>query len=447
MSGRSSNGSGRGKGRGRGSGRGFYRKKNGGDKPKDDDNKKEMKFTPKIAGKSQGYTYETVKEHIPQETQKTLVNGEDIASNLRKGEDTGISDTKPVRAKAVKIEITESMSAAAMANAAEERRMEQDGLDIECRVRLERHTDKEKTYDENKCKAFTIIHTYCNQTMRNRIEESKDYEAVIRNDPFKLLSEIKLKMYGQVRAKYEFSQVTDTLVQLFGTRQEHGETLTDYAKRFKQSRDNVKSILGESFLDEFISHTDEYIQMSDEATKKDMTKKAYSRWTAYMMLRNGDHNKYGTLKTTLNNQYALGNNQWPGTCSAMTDVMTNHKWDEKYGQVDRKNREKNRQTQNQPNNDTTEEGVTLAQNKKIRCFKCGEEGHLCPDCPLGDIPKAEWWLNKAKMSAAQKTKCFEIAENMEKSRERNEEKNTNEQQKNVTWSGLQRTRRVKLFQK
>ena len=87
MSGRSSNGSGRGKGRGRGSGRGFYRKKNGSSKPSTDDNRKEMKFTPKIAGKSQGYTYETVKEHILQETQKTLVNGEDIASNLRKGED------------------------------------------------------------------------------------------------------------------------------------------------------------------------------------------------------------------------------------------------------------------------------------------------------------------------------------------------------------------------
>ena len=52
MSGRSSNGSGRGKGRGRGSGRGFCRKKNGSNKPKDDDNKKEMKFTPKIAGKA-----------------------------------------------------------------------------------------------------------------------------------------------------------------------------------------------------------------------------------------------------------------------------------------------------------------------------------------------------------------------------------------------------------
>lgn len=70
-------------------------------------------------------------------------------------------------------------------------------------MKLEKYTEKEKTYKENRYKAFTIIYNYCNQTMRNQIEETKDYKKVIRNDPFKMLEEIKLKMYGQVRAKYE----------------------------------------------------------------------------------------------------------------------------------------------------------------------------------------------------------------------------------------------------
>ena len=52
-----------------------------------------------------------------------------------------------------------------------------------------------------------------------------------------------------------------------------------------------------------------------------------------MMLCNGDNNKYGTLKNQLNNQYALGNNQWPNNCTLMIDVMSNHKWDEKYGLI------------------------------------------------------------------------------------------------------------------
>ena len=45
--------------------------------------------------------------------------------------------------------------------------MDQDGLDIECRVKLEKHTQTEKTYAENKCKTFTIACDYCNQTMKN----------------------------------------------------------------------------------------------------------------------------------------------------------------------------------------------------------------------------------------------------------------------------------------
>ena len=47
-----------------------------------------------------------------------------------------------------------------------------------------------------------------------------------------MLEVIKMKMYGQVRAKYKYTQVTDMLVQLINTKQEHGETLTEYAKRF-----------------------------------------------------------------------------------------------------------------------------------------------------------------------------------------------------------------------
>lgn len=90
-----------------------------------------MKFTPKVAGKSQGYTYDTVKEHILQEVQGNLVNSKDLTDNLRKGSDNGISDNKPIRLKAAKIEIDGENTPLKIAEAAEERRIDQDGLDIE----------------------------------------------------------------------------------------------------------------------------------------------------------------------------------------------------------------------------------------------------------------------------------------------------------------------------
>ena len=78
--------------------------------------------------------------------------------------------------------------------------------------------------------------------MQNRIEEVGNFESEIRNDPFKLMKLIKLKMYGHVRAKYEYVQVTDTLLQFLTKKQDQGEQLTGFAKIFRQTRDNMKWI-------------------------------------------------------------------------------------------------------------------------------------------------------------------------------------------------------------
>ena len=104
--------------------------------------------------------------------------------------------------------------------------------------------------------------------MKNRIEEDKIFDKDIQNNPFRILEEIKLKMYGQVRAKYEYTQVTDTLVQFINTKQEHPESLVEYAKRFKQSKDNVKSIQAPKFLSNFVKNTDEYWELHKDEEKE-----------------------------------------------------------------------------------------------------------------------------------------------------------------------------------
>ena len=66
-------------------------------------------------------------------------------------------------------------------------------------------------------------------------------------------------MYGQVQAKYEYVQPTDTLIQFLTLKQDHGETLGDYNKRFKQGEDDLKGIFGSKCLNEYIAKTDKYI--------------------------------------------------------------------------------------------------------------------------------------------------------------------------------------------
>ena len=102
--------------------------------------------------------------------------------------------------------------------------------------------------------------------MQNRIEEMSNYDK-IRNDPWKLLATIKLCMYGQVQTKYEYVQPTDTLVQFLTLKQDYGESLADFNKRFKQAQDNLKGILGTKFMDDYIQKTDKYNDKNDSAKK------------------------------------------------------------------------------------------------------------------------------------------------------------------------------------
>ena len=99
--------------------------------------------------------------------------------------------------------------------------------------------------------------SYCSKEMVNRIEEVSEYTR-IKNNPYELLDEIKKKMYKPGRSKYAFVGLTEQIDRILNTKQDDGENLVDYTKRFKQVRDNVKGSLGERFLESFIKNTKEY---------------------------------------------------------------------------------------------------------------------------------------------------------------------------------------------
>ena len=126
MSGRFNNGN-CGKNRGCGPGRGASRGKYRSPKNNNENDKKEMKFTLKLARKNLGYTYDIVKEHILQEIQKELTNSEDIADNLQAGVDNRIKEKRPTRFKAPKIKIEGEVTEAKCMEAMKERRINQKG--------------------------------------------------------------------------------------------------------------------------------------------------------------------------------------------------------------------------------------------------------------------------------------------------------------------------------
>ena len=61
---------------------------------------------------------------------------------------------------------------------------------------LRTFNQRKEVSEENKSKAYTLIFGFCNKTMKGQIEEAANFETEIRDDPVKLLEEIKRKMYN-----------------------------------------------------------------------------------------------------------------------------------------------------------------------------------------------------------------------------------------------------------
>jgi hypothetical protein len=132
-------------------------------------------------------------------------------------------------------------------------------MDVRYQAELERFLGREQVLEANLSKAYALLFsTYCNKTMKNRTEEHPNFETKIRDDPIKLLANIKVLMHDPKRAKYSFASLTEAMIRIMNIRQLENEGILDYVKRFKESRDIMKTHIGTDILDKFAENTKEY---------------------------------------------------------------------------------------------------------------------------------------------------------------------------------------------
>jgi hypothetical protein len=87
--------------------------------------------------------------------------------------------------------------------------------------------------------------------------------------------------------------------------------------------------MGKDFLKKFIENTREYQEETDIDKQNAMYDIAYPRWTAYMLMKNSDQGKNGSLMTGLTTQYSMGVNMYPESVVKAIDILTNHRFDKK----------------------------------------------------------------------------------------------------------------------
>jgi hypothetical protein len=240
-----------------------------------------MKFFPHGSGnRGQTVTYGTVKDHIISYIQRTYKNGKDIAVSLRDMKKFDVDKERPNRMIST-------------ADSDDDRKIEQDGFDMIYQARIKQHLERETNLKDNLDKAYALIFgTYCSKAIQSRVEEHPDFESKIRDDPIELLSTISILMHDTVRAKYPYASLYDAMMRLFNMKQYENEQLTDYVKRFKQSRDVMKSHLGDKWLHKFVEHTEEYKAEKDSKKQAKLKEESLERLMAYVFLRNSDQAKY-----------------------------------------------------------------------------------------------------------------------------------------------------------
>ena len=227
-----------------------------------------------------------MKDHIISYVQRTYRHGQDIAISLRELKKRDLTSEEPTRKISSKTD--------------DNNKLEQDGFDMRYQAEIKQFLDWQSGLEENLMKAYALIlGTYCNKAIQSRVEEHPDFETTIRDDPIELLKTINILMHDTVRAKYPYASLHDVMMRLFNLRQQEHEHLTDYVKRFKQTKDVVKAHMGSKWLEQFVEHTEEYQKETDTKQQSELKSQSFERYIAFVLLRNSDQAKYRSLMNGL----------------------------------------------------------------------------------------------------------------------------------------------------
>ena len=209
-------------------------------------------------------------------------------------------------------------------------RFQQDLLDMVYKVELNKFYDRKSALKANVPKCYSIIFgEYCTHTMQLRIEALPNFESTIKNDPIELIKAIRILMHEPTRAKYHFSTMTEVVLRFLTMTQHEKESLIDFVKRFKQQRDVLKTYCGEDVLHTFIEGLPAYQASGDANEQQKMKDDSFEQWCAFMLIRNANSSKYGSLVTGMVSQFSMNHNQYPTTIKGATDILVNHKFNKK----------------------------------------------------------------------------------------------------------------------
>lgn len=159
----------------------------------------------------------------------------------------------------------------------------------------------------------------------------------------------------------------------------------------------LESHVGKDVWHSFVTNLKEYQDKTDMTKQQTLKDLSFSRWIAYLLLRNSDQAKYGSLVNGLSSQYSMKHNQYPDNINDAADIMNNHKHDNHKELKKKKNngdKDKDKDKENGSIQDPPITELSFAQMGEGRCYCCGKKGHYSNECNENNNPKPQWYINK-----------------------------------------------------
>ena len=113
-----------------------------------------------------------------------------------------------------------------------------------------------------------------------------NYQSVIFNDPIKLLEAIKQHALNFDETQYAMSIIANSVRAFFTTVQKDNESLTEYTRRFRTSRDIMESHLGGPLRLEKVVKGMKGYDVKDPDKVLELSKQAAERLYAFIHLEN-----------------------------------------------------------------------------------------------------------------------------------------------------------------
>ena len=252
---------------------------------------------------------------------------------------------------------------------------------------INRYILREELLNNNITKVFSLVWGQCTDTLKAKLESTNNWKDIQKNkDALQLLKEIKNIIFKFEDESYPMHSLFKANESVYLIKQQEDESNVKYYERFCNAVEAAEQYGACFGVDEATLMTDEEYrelsqrQQQSKAEKDKAKKRVKEKYLAYIFINKLDANKYGNLKKELQNDYAKGKNNYPGTVLEAYKLLTNYRYEKRNGNSNYFRRgNQNALAFNQTGNNGNQNNRN--NKREIKCYNCGEIGHIAPKCP------------------------------------------------------------------